>query len=178
MIQAMLDFIRINKEWFFSGAGVVAISAIFNFLRNKTKEKDPPTTNQIATRNAVNIQGSGDIAVGSIIVKENSIPTKLAKPIFFIKPSGRTLISGQDPEHRLQIHNRGGDCYNVNLQSDVFSKEFNFPKISRGRHTSITVTTPRGTDAMTIIITALDGNGMEHQQAINGINFRDGYKFY
>lgn len=182
----MFEWIEKNKEWLFSGAGAMLAAAIFNLVRSQIKAKKSalnaertPVKNQIATGNAINIQssGNGDISVGSVNMTDRRIPEKIAKPDFSIKQVGFTGVWGEDPEYRLQISNSGGHCYSVEVRSHVFSPEFKIPEIHRGASKSFTVTTPRGTGSMMIIIAGLDGNGAEFKQVLHGINYRDGYKF-
>lgn len=182
----MFELIVANKDWLFSGIGIVVVGGIFNFVRNGIKERKSAQktdgaliSNQAATGNSVNIQGAGngDISVGAINVTGRGVPEKIAKPNFSIKEVGFTGAAGGDPEYRLQLYNGGGHCYTVRVRSNAFSRKFEIAEIRRGGALSITVTIPPGTASMMLIIVGLDENGDEFSQVIHGTKYRTGYEF-
>lgn len=73
----MLDFFIKNKEWLFSGIGVLIISTIMTLL---FKKKSVQSLNQVSGNNSTNIQASGNINVGTIhtylAADKNKIPER------------------------------------------------------------------------------------------------------
>lgn len=55
-----MEWINENKEWIFSGVGVIVISAIINAIF-KGKKRKRLTQNQNSGKNSTNIQAGGDI---------------------------------------------------------------------------------------------------------------------
>lgn len=56
----MLDWLIMNKEWVFSGIGVLILGAIVRYIL-KRKSNANITQNQTSGKSSINIQGARDI---------------------------------------------------------------------------------------------------------------------
>lgn len=176
MIDNIIELIRENKEWLFGGVGGTAVVAIFNFFRNKNKGEGELQKNQFASNNAVNVQAQGDVSIGSINSVDRKIPETLAKPEFSIKQVSFSSGGRDGPEYGFELYNGGGNCFNVEVSSDRFSKTFKFPKISRGCSVRIITEIPFGTDFLGVKIKGFNENGDNYSQFVSGPRERSGFK--
>lgn len=65
-MEAIITWFTANKEWFFSGIGVVLISGIIALFLKKKKDH---SQNQEVSDNSIGIQAGGDINIPSSIVR-------------------------------------------------------------------------------------------------------------
>ncbi|BCB61895.1 hypothetical protein HaloA020_25960 [Halomonas sp. A020] len=177
----IFDWINQNRDWFFSGIGVTLLTFsayIFRFfIRRKQPQGNTQSTSQIANDNIVNIQGGGDLAIGSVTIQHNKVPPALAKPDFSIKQIGFAGVYGREPEYTLQIYNGGGTLFSAKVKSDRSTKEYSFFQISRGQSKSIKISLSGDSDALTVIIAGIDANGVEFKKAFFGTRYTSGYEF-
>ena len=177
----IFDWVIQNKEWFLSGIGVTLLTFlvyIFMFLiRSKQPQGNTPSTSQIANDNIVNIQGGGDLAIGSVTIQNNKLPPALAKPDFSIKQIGFTGVYGRKPEYTLQIYNGGGALFSAKVKFDRSTKEYSFSQVSRGQSKSIKVSLSGDSESLTVIISGFDANGVEFKKAFFGTRYTSGYEF-
>lgn len=66
----MIDWIIINKEWIFSGIGVLMISSIIGLL---IKNKHGIVQKQKSGKNSVNFQSTSTITIGNFIKGEEDV---------------------------------------------------------------------------------------------------------
>jgi len=63
--MSILDFIAKNKEWFFSGIGVLPLSLLITFVVYliKRRKKGDSSQSQKSGKNSVNLQSKGSITI-------------------------------------------------------------------------------------------------------------------
>lgn len=152
-------------------------SPLVNFIRRKFIKNQLPQMSQVSSGNSINIQGTGNISVGTLITQNDKIPTTLAKPFFVIEQVGFRGSTGITPEYTLKILNMGGTCFNVNIYHNRSNEEYRFSHFPRGSSRKIQTSFWDTAGPFLIIIDGLDENGNEHRQLIHGINHIRGYKF-
>lgn len=177
----IFDWINQNREWVFSGIGVTLLTfsvyILMFFIRRKQPQGNIQSTSQVSNDNIVNIQGGGDLAIGSVTIQQNKVPLALARPDFSIKQIGFAGVYGREPEYTLQIYNGGGALFSAKVKFDRSTKEHSFSQISRGQSKSIKVSLSGDSDALTVIIAGFDENGVEFKKVFWGTRYTSGYEF-